>query len=43
MTARLPGISGSDFLVRRGDDGLRIAAYLTRQDLPELLRGALDT
>lgn len=33
----------SDFLVRRGDDGLRIAAYLTRQDLPELLRGALDT
>jgi len=32
----------SDFLVRRADDGLRIAAYLTRQDMPELLRGALD-
>ncbi|MFX0577435.1 hypothetical protein [Nocardia nepalensis] len=28
----------SDFLVRRADDGLRIAAYLARQDLPELLR-----
>ncbi|WP_433205815.1 hypothetical protein ACQP1G_18725 [Nocardia sp. CA-107356] len=32
----------SDFLVRCTDDGLRIAAYLTRQDLPELVRGALD-
>ncbi|WP_433621456.1 hypothetical protein [Nocardia sp. CA-120079] len=28
----------SDFLVRRAEDGLRIAAYLPRQDLPELLR-----
>ncbi|WP_433678487.1 hypothetical protein [Nocardia sp. CA-119907] len=28
----------SDFLVRRAADGPRIAAYLTRQDLPELLR-----
>lgn len=27
----------SDFLVRRAEDGLRIAAYLPRQDLPELL------
>lgn len=28
----------SDFLVRRAEDRLRIAAYLPRQDLPELLR-----
>ncbi|MEV4128225.1 hypothetical protein [Nocardia sp. NPDC049707] len=28
----------SDFLVRRAEDGLRIAAYLPRQDLPKLLR-----
>ncbi|WP_107657807.1 Cif family virulence factor [Nocardia suismassiliense] len=30
----------SDLLIRRVDGGLRIAAYLTRQDLPELLRAA---
>ncbi|MFG3615433.1 DUF4440 domain-containing protein [Nocardia sp. NPDC047654] len=28
----------SDFLVRRTDGGLSIAAYLTRQDLPQLIR-----
>ncbi|MEU6829658.1 hypothetical protein ABZ894_13515 [Nocardia beijingensis] len=28
----------SDFLVRRADGELRIAAYLTRQDLPRLVR-----
>ncbi|MEU1547690.1 DUF4440 domain-containing protein [Nocardia sp. NPDC005745] len=28
----------SDFLVRRGDGELSIAAYLTRQDLPQLVR-----
>ncbi|MFI6047642.1 nuclear transport factor 2 family protein [Nocardia sp. NPDC051321] len=30
----------SDFLIRRGDGDLRIAAYLTRQDLPQLMREA---
>lgn len=30
----------SDFLVRRTDNDLRIAAYLSRQDLPRLLRAA---
>lgn len=28
----------SDFLVRRSDGELSIAAYLTRQDLPQLVR-----
>ncbi|MFI2280456.1 hypothetical protein [Nocardia beijingensis] len=28
----------SDFLIRRADGELRIAAYLTRQDLPRLVR-----
>ncbi|MFI6998674.1 hypothetical protein [Nocardia sp. NPDC050175] len=30
----------SDFLIRRVDGDLRIAAYLTRQDLPQLMRAA---
>ncbi|MEV6558991.1 hypothetical protein AB0M22_24980 [Nocardia sp. NPDC051756] len=30
----------SDFVVRRTDDDLRIAAYLPRQDLPQLLNEA---
>lgn len=30
----------SDFLIRRADNDLRIAAYLPRQDLPQLLREA---
>ncbi|MFD6160729.1 hypothetical protein ACFWF7_34030 [Nocardia sp. NPDC060256] len=30
----------SDFLIRRVDGELRIAAYLTRQDLPQLMRAA---
>ncbi|PXX59133.1 uncharacterized protein DUF4440 [Nocardia tenerifensis] len=30
----------SDFLVRRVEDELRIAAYLARQDLPRLIREA---